>query len=110
MHEAGYVFSLSGAPSTTSHIEYYLLSIFGLLHLVHISLFGVELAWPSSSVMDCHVRARGWIPSGNGVFTDLHVLMSFPRDSKWGYRLEMTSLMMERKTQPTNQPLFGKSS
>ena len=29
--------TLSGAPSTTSLIGYYHLSIFGLLHLVHIS-------------------------------------------------------------------------
>ena len=29
MHEAGYVFfSLSGAPGTTSHLDYYILSIF----------------------------------------------------------------------------------
>ena len=32
--------TLSGAPSTTSLIGYYHLSVFGLLHLVHISLFG----------------------------------------------------------------------
>ena len=32
--------TLSGAPSTTSQIGYYHLSVFGLLHLVHISLFG----------------------------------------------------------------------
>ena len=29
--------TLSGAPSTTSQIGYYRLSVFGLLHLVHIS-------------------------------------------------------------------------
>ena len=29
--------TLSGAPSTTPKIGYYNLSIFGLLHLVHIS-------------------------------------------------------------------------
>ena len=34
----------------------------------------VELAWRSGSVMDCHVAARGSIPGGNGVFTELHVL------------------------------------
>ena len=28
--------TLSGAPSTTSHIGYYHLSVFGLLNLVHI--------------------------------------------------------------------------
>ena len=32
--------TLSGAPSTTSLIGYYHLSVFGLLHHVHISLFG----------------------------------------------------------------------
>ena len=30
---------------------------------------GLELAWRSSSVMDCHTTARGLIPSGNGVKT-----------------------------------------
>ena len=34
----------------------------------------VELAWRSSSVMDCYEMARGSIPDGNGVFTELHVL------------------------------------
>ena len=34
----------------------------------------VELAWRSGSVMDCHATARGSIPYGNGVFTELHVL------------------------------------
>ena len=33
-----------------------------------------ELAWRSGSVMDCHATARGSIPGGNGVFTELHVL------------------------------------
>ena len=33
-----------------------------------------ELAWRSGNVMDCHVTARGSIPSGNGVFTELHIL------------------------------------
>ena len=27
----------------------------------------VKLAWPSSSVMDCHVMAQGSIPGGNDV-------------------------------------------
>ena len=31
-------------------------------------------AWRSGSVMDCHATARGSIPGGNGVFTELHVL------------------------------------
>ena len=30
--------------------------------------------WRSGSVMDCHATTRGSIPSGNGAFTDLHVL------------------------------------
>ena len=34
----------------------------------------VELAWRSDSVMDCHATARGSIPGGNGVLTELHVL------------------------------------
>ena len=34
----------------------------------------VELAWLSGSVMDCHATARGSIPGGNGVKTELHVL------------------------------------
>ena len=38
------------------------------------SMMYVELAWRSSSVMDCHTTARGSIPGGNGVFTELHVL------------------------------------
>ena len=32
------------------------------------------LAWRSGSVMDCHATTRGSIPSGNGVFTELHIL------------------------------------
>ena len=28
----------------------------------------------AGSVMDCHATARGSIPGGNGVFTELHVL------------------------------------
>ena len=34
----------------------------------------VELAWRSRSVMDSHTTARGSIPGGNGLFTELHVL------------------------------------
>ena len=33
----------------------------------------VELAWCSSSVMDCHATAWGLIPGRNSVFTELHV-------------------------------------
>ena len=57
------------------------------------------LAWCSGSVMDCHATAWGSIPCGDGVFTEFHVL--FARDSKWGCRLQMTSLSMGRKTPPT---------
>ena len=35
---------------------------------------GVELAWRSGSVMDCHATALGSIPIGNGVKTELHFL------------------------------------
>ena len=37
------------------------------------TLYGVEIAWRSGSVMDCHTTARGSIPGGNGVFNELHV-------------------------------------
>ena len=37
-------------------------------------LSGVDLAWHSGSVMDCHATAWGSIPAGNGIFTELHVL------------------------------------
>ena len=30
--------------------------------------------WRSGSVMDCHAMARGSIPGGNGVKTELHVV------------------------------------
>ena len=33
----------------------------------------MELAWRSGSVMDCHATARGAIPGGNDVKTELHV-------------------------------------
>ena len=33
----------------------------------------VELAWRSGSVMDGHATARGSIPGGNGIKTELHV-------------------------------------
>ena len=39
-----------------------------------VNTLGVELAWHSGSVMDCHATAWGSIPGGNGVFTELHVL------------------------------------
>ena len=42
--------------------------------LVKDLYFLMELAWHSGSVMDCHAPARGSIPSGKGVKTELHVL------------------------------------
>ena len=42
--------------------------------LLTTALSIVELAWRSGSVMDCHATARGLIPDGNGVNTELHVL------------------------------------
>ena len=41
---------------------------------IDILLKREELAWRSGNVMDCHAEARGSIPGGNGVFTELHVL------------------------------------
>ena len=40
----------------------------------NITATGVELAWLSGNVMDCHATARGSIPGRNGVFIELHVL------------------------------------
>ena len=34
----------------------------------------MDLSWRSGSVMDCHATARGSMPGGNGVYTELHVL------------------------------------
>ena len=34
----------------------------------------VELVWHIGSIMDCHATARGSIPGGNGILTELHVL------------------------------------
>ena len=48
----------------------YLLAGIAKSHQVH-----VELAWSSGSVIDCHATARGSIPGGNGVKTELHVLL-----------------------------------
>ena len=36
--------------------------------------FKVELVWRSGCVMDCHAKARGSIPVGDGEKTELHVL------------------------------------
>ena len=41
---------------------------------VYGELGRVELAWRSGSVMNSHATARGSIPGGNSVFTELHVL------------------------------------
>ena len=43
-------------------------------YCLYVPLCVNELAWRSSSVMDCHVTAWGSIPDGNSVFTELHVL------------------------------------
>ena len=64
----------------------------------------MELAWRSSSVMECHATARGSIPAENGVKLSF---TSFARDSKWGCRRKMSSLSMGRKTQPTNNQFSG---
>ena len=42
--------------------------------IIPSALFCVELAWCSSSVIDCHATTWGSIPGGNGVLTELHVL------------------------------------
>ena len=42
-------------------------------------------------IMDCHASARGSIPGGNDLFTELHILRKC--------RLSMTSLLKGRKTQ-----------
>ena len=42
---------------------------------VCLSEVHTELAWHSGSVMDCHATARGSIPGGNSVKTELHVLL-----------------------------------
>ena len=48
---------------------------FSLTILFKITFYNnVELAWRNGSIMDCHATARGSIPGGNGVFTELHVL------------------------------------
>ena len=54
--------SLYGKSSQLMHVEC------GLMRNL------VELAWRSGRVLDCHATARGSIPGGNGVFTELHVL------------------------------------
>ena len=43
-----------------------------LIYLLKVNC--VQLAWRSGSVMDYNAVARGSIPVGNGVFTELHVL------------------------------------
>ena len=65
-----------------------------------------ELPWYSSYVMDCHATAQGSIPSGMVLKPSF---TSFARDIKWGCQLEMTSLLMGRKTQPTYQIRYNHS-
>ena len=45
-----------------------------LINLILTTPQEVKLAWRSGCIMDCHATARGSIPGGNGVFTELHVL------------------------------------
>ena len=45
----------------------------GRLYTVNIDLI-MEWSLRGGSIMDCHATARGSIPGGNGVFTELHVL------------------------------------
>ena len=44
------------------------------LSCTYPNIYKVEMACRSASVMDCHATARGSIPGGNGVITELHVL------------------------------------
>ena len=62
----------------------------------------VELAWRSGSVMDCHATARGSIPVGNGVKTELHVLRK-------GQSTGVPSLNVKHN-QPTNHPIKWQES
>ena len=43
-----------------------------------LNLHAIACSFPrrSGSVMDCHATARGSILDGNGVFTELHVLVN----------------------------------
>ena len=60
-------------------------TINNMFYLVNASL-SKELAWPSGCVMDSHATARGSIPGGYGVKSELS-FTSFARDSNWGCRL-----------------------
>ena len=53
----------------------------------------INSVWRNGCVMDCHATTRGSIPGRDGVKTELHVLR---KASKWGRRLEKTSLLMGR--------------
>ena len=52
------------------NVQYYLVSTSSM----YANLYIEELAWRSSSVMDCHATAQGLIPCGTGVKTKLQVL------------------------------------
>ena len=41
----------------------------------HIQWLSSQEAWRSGSVIDCHATTQGLIPNGNGVKTQLHVLL-----------------------------------
>ena len=57
-----------------------------------------ELAWRSGIVRDCHTTARGSIPGGNGVFTELHVFRK-------GQIMGVPSLN-DIAVEPTNQQIL----
>ena len=58
---------------------------------------GVELAWRSGNVMDCHATARGSILGRNGVFIELHVLRKGP---------SLNDLAVDGTLNTTNQPII----
>ena len=60
----------------------------------------MELAWRSGSVMDCYATARGSIPGGNGVFTELHVL----RKGQEKGVPSLNNLAVDGTLNTTNQP------
>ena len=55
--------------ASTIYTFYY---CFICMHKLKYDRLIVELAWRRGCVMDCHPTARGSIPGGNGVNTELH--------------------------------------
>ena len=45
-----------------------------VIHVAQTVTTNMELAWHSCSVMDCHTTARGSIPGGNGVKSELYII------------------------------------